>query len=593
MILKAGNEYKENNPAACRYAYVQFQSMNGKKKFLKAMDINCCRRGIMRCKKQDDEIAHKYISGKWPHVESAPDPSLIIWANLGKGKIERCGRSSLSLIISIILLLMGFAAIIYLLNEQDKYKSDIVCGELKIDEIDAYEEYLELNSFDTELNECFCLQEFKTLTVDVGKKTFPDGSEPCKKWFEDYTLSNALAVMISIAMSALNFLLRFTLRKSTKYEGHHTVTSQLSSAFSKMWVVQFVNTAVILLIINNRLNDDGLIRRVLKSTGTENLAFDGDYADFNTEWYNIVGITIFTTAFINGITPVFTLLQMCIAGCKRCLDRGCSSDRSKTSKIIQSEYEAVYTGGQIEFDNRFSQLIAMIWVIMMFSAAIPVLYLAGFMLCFVIYWTDKTLFLKFYSIPPRFGSDLAHQARNIIEWSLLIHLFMGLYMLSNPDIFTSEEEDNQAVDFFREYAEFIASGISILTGVDSERFGQIHTVLYSVGISIFSVLFIIEKVSNTFSRLMRKICCCCLNKNAEVDVFSNDLYNDINMESQRKEYDEAKRLHAKIKQAVRRDPHHEFQALRYFFQTRILLKIKQIKYNLVCALSMTKTQTQT
>jgi len=38
----------------------------------------------------------------------------------------------------------------------------------------------------------------------------------------------------------------------------------------------------------------------------------------------------------------------------------------------------------------------MIWVIMMFAAAIPVLYLAGALLCFVTYWTDKTLYLKFY-----------------------------------------------------------------------------------------------------------------------------------------------------------------------------------------------------
>ena len=58
-----------------------------------------------------------------------------------------------------------------------------------------------------------------------------------------------------------------------------------------------------------------------------------------------------------------------------------------------------------------------------------------------------------------------------------------------------------------------------------------HTVLYSVGIGIFTILFILEKVSSTFSRLMRKTCCCCLNKEAEADVFSNDLYNDINMES--------------------------------------------------------------
>ena len=146
-------------------------------------------------------------------------------------------------------------------------------------------------------------------------------------------------------------------------------------------------------------------------------------------------------------------------------------DPKKTSKIIQSEYEAVYTGGHIEFDNRFSQLIAMIWVIMMFSAAIPVLYLAGFVLCFTIFWTDKTLLLKFYQIPRRHGSTLAHKARNIIEWSLPLHLFMGLYMLSSPEIFTSEKDDNQAIEFFQLYAEAIAVFISLLTGVDSERFG--------------------------------------------------------------------------------------------------------------------------
>ena len=48
---------------------------------------------------------------------------------------------------------------------------------------------------------------------------------------------------------------------------------------------------------------------------------------------------------------------------------------------------------------------------------------------------------------------------------------MGLYMLSNPEIFTSEEDDNQAVQFFQSYAEFIAVGISVLTGVDDKRFG--------------------------------------------------------------------------------------------------------------------------
>ena len=41
---------------------------------------------------------------------------------------------------------------------------------------------------------------------------------------------------------------------------------------------------------------------------------------------------------------------------------------------------------------------------------------------------------------------------------------------------------------------------------------------------------------------------------------------------------------------MKRDPYHEFQALRSYYQTRTLLKTKQIKYNLVCALSVVQTQ---
>lgn len=239
------------------------------------------------------------------------------------------------------------------------------------------------------------------------------------------------------------------------------------SAFSKMWVLQFFNTAIILLIVKNNLAGNGLIKTALSTVGLNGLFFNGDYSDFTPEWYDVVGITIFTTAFINGISPVFTFSQFALAKFSRCIDRKCTKNEKKTFKIVQEEYEAQYTGREIEYDNRLSVLIAMIWVVMMFSAAIPILYLAGVILCVTTYWTDKFLLLRFYRIPPRHGSNLAHRARNIIEWSLLIHLFTGMYMLSNPDIFLGEGEDNKPTGFFEVISEFITVGLKALTGVDS------------------------------------------------------------------------------------------------------------------------------
>ena len=114
--------------------------MNGKAKFLKAMNISSCRRCIIRCQGKQDTIEHKYIGGKWPVFEPAPDPSLIVWENLGKGKIARCGRASMTNIMAFILLCGGFAFIIWLFGlQQSQFTDTTNCGNQKYGIEAAYE----------------------------------------------------------------------------------------------------------------------------------------------------------------------------------------------------------------------------------------------------------------------------------------------------------------------------------------------------------------------------------------------------------------------------------------------------------------------
>ena len=82
------------------------------------------------------------------------------------------------------------------------------------------------------------------------------------------------------------------------------------------------------------MNDDGLIRSLLKTIGADGFAFDGKYSDFSSEWYSIVGATIFITALINGLTPVGDLGKFGAGVAKGLLDRKCSKDRKKTSKLL-------------------------------------------------------------------------------------------------------------------------------------------------------------------------------------------------------------------------------------------------------------------
>ena len=84
------------------------------------------RRCVLKCEGRHKEIAHKYLgeakgacacgTGKWPEIKNATDPSLILWKNLGIGKIERFCRSFVVYISSGLILLIGFLIILEILD---------------------------------------------------------------------------------------------------------------------------------------------------------------------------------------------------------------------------------------------------------------------------------------------------------------------------------------------------------------------------------------------------------------------------------------------------------------------------------------------
>ena len=114
-------------------------------------------------------------------------------------------------------------------------------------------------------------------------------------------------------------------------------------------------------------------------------------------------------------------------------------------------------------ENRYAQVIAMFFIIMMYSAAIPILYIAGLLICFSMYWSDKILFLRHYRLPPRYGIDLAARSNKIMMFAIILHLLTGVYMLSNRDILSYKNED----EFFgKNFVKLLAKIIQALFGVE-------------------------------------------------------------------------------------------------------------------------------
>ena len=78
----------------------------------------------MKCQGRQHEIEHKYIGGRWPQIEDAPDPTLIKWDNLGVSASKRRCYRGFSNLMAILLLLFSFYAVAVILNEKDKAKQN-------------------------------------------------------------------------------------------------------------------------------------------------------------------------------------------------------------------------------------------------------------------------------------------------------------------------------------------------------------------------------------------------------------------------------------------------------------------------------------
>jgi hypothetical protein len=58
----------------------------------------------------------------------------------------------------------------------------------------------------------------------------------------------------------------------------------------------------------------------------------------------------------------------------------------------------------------------------------------------IMYWTDKTLFLRHYRKPPLYTKQLIMKAISIMEWGVPLHLVFGLFMISNPKAFVYDSQ---------------------------------------------------------------------------------------------------------------------------------------------------------
>lgn len=140
----------------------------------------------------------------------------------------------------------------------------------------------------TGVMQCFCDKE-KKLGEDFKKvyslKAVRDDSEfsasICKELFEDKIKSKVYGQSIAFVIIAINLVLRFVIIKLITWVGEDTNSEQLGSITNGVFMAQFFNTGILLLLVNGNLteHEPKFITQFV----------NGVYYDYMPDWYQEVG----------------------------------------------------------------------------------------------------------------------------------------------------------------------------------------------------------------------------------------------------------------------------------------------------------------
>ena len=83
---------------------------------------------------------------------------------------------------------------------------------------------------------------------------------------------------------------------------------------------------------------------------------------------------------------------------------------------------------------RYSNILVVVIITMMYSPGLPVLYPIAFGFFFVTYLVDKLMLLKCYRKPVQFDNSLALSILFWFRFALVAHSLMGIFMFSNSQI---------------------------------------------------------------------------------------------------------------------------------------------------------------
>jgi len=246
---------------------------------------------------------------------------------------------------------------------------------------------------------------------------------PCTAQADNYFSLLGLQIAATILVVVFNNVMKITTRLLAFFERHHTVAEQETSIAFAVFVGQFINTALVSLVVYADIRViSSAIKRGLNGDASAFPLFAGSFSDFTELWYGVVGAQLMITVITTIVQPVIPMITSAMSGCLLPL----------TTKNLPSQamLNKAYEGEEFLLSTRYGIILTVLFVCFTYSSGMPILLLFASVICLFIYWTDKVQLLRFSRLPPQYSAKLALYFVDLMPYAVMLHLFFGVWIFS-------------------------------------------------------------------------------------------------------------------------------------------------------------------
>ena len=185
---------------------------------------------------------------------------------------------------------------------------------------------------------------------------------------------------------------------------------------SRIFFAQWINTAIIVVLINADLRPYIPPISILYDMGI----LSGSYTDTNEDWYVVVGASIVGQSVSASLVPNFAVLANWPVSVAR---QQLLKNRQLTTKRLNQLFE----GAEYLLSARYAALLNIMWVILTYSSAIPLMNFFGVVFFSTAYWCDKIALLRACRRPAQYDEKLAVLCTTLMSLGMLVHLGFSLW----------------------------------------------------------------------------------------------------------------------------------------------------------------------